>query len=68
MTTQTVIDSLPSEFADKVRPVMRAAFRGKQDSIAVFQILWEPENTFLGRIGQAVFRKQNEDGGLPQIS
>lgn len=66
MTTQTVIDSLPSEFADKVRPVMRAAFRGKQNSIAVFQILWEPENTFLGRIGQSVFRKQNEDGGLPQ--
>ena len=67
MTTQTVIDSLPSEFADKVRPVMRAAFRGKQDSIAVFQIIWEPENTFLGRIGQSVFRKQNEDGGLPLV-
>ena len=62
MTTQTVIDSLPSGFVDKVRPVLRSELRGKQDSFAVFQILWEPENTLSCRIGQAVFRKQNENG------
>ena len=62
MTTQTVIDALPSEFADKIRPVMRTAFRGMEDSFAVFQVLWEPENTLLSRIGKSVFRKQNEVG------
>jgi class 3 adenylate cyclase len=61
MTTQTVVDSLPSGFGDKVRPVMRTSFRGKQDSFAVFQILWEPENTLFGRIGQTAFRKLDED-------
>ncbi len=61
MTTQTVIDALPSGFADRVRPVTRAAFHGKQDSFTVFQILWEPENTLLGRIGESILRKQNEN-------
>lgn len=60
LTTQTVVDALPAGFADKVRPVTRAAFRGKQDSYTVFQILWEPENSLLGRIGQSIFRKPNE--------
>lgn len=60
LTTQTVIDALPAGFADKVRPVTRAAFRGKQDSFTVFQILWEPEDSLLGRVGQSIFRKRNE--------
>ncbi len=63
LTTQAVADALPSELADKVRPVIRAALRGKQDSLAVFQILWEPENSLLGRIGEAIFRKRIENGG-----
>lgn len=62
MTTQAVIDALPPEFADRVRPVMRAAFRGKQDSFAVFQILWGREDTASSRIGQPAFRKLDENG------
>lgn len=61
LTTQAVVDALPAGFSDKTRPVMRAAFRGKQDSFAVFQILWEPDDTLYGRIGQAAFRKQIEN-------
>lgn len=61
MTTQAVIDALPPEFADRVRPVMRAAFRGKQDSFAVFQILWGREDASSSRIGQPVFRKPDEN-------
>jgi hypothetical protein len=45
-----------------VRPVMRAAFRGKQDSFAVFQILWGREDTSSSRIGQPAFRKLDENG------
>jgi class 3 adenylate cyclase len=63
MTTQAVVDSLPSGYKNKVRQVMRAAFRGKQDSFALFQILWEPDNTFVGRIGQPAFRKPTYDFG-----
>ncbi|MFZ2160781.1 MAG: adenylate/guanylate cyclase domain-containing protein [Sideroxyarcus sp.] len=61
MTTQTVVDALPNGFADKTRPVMRAAFRGKQDSFAIFQILWEQEGTIFGRVGQTAFRKPDEN-------
>jgi class 3 adenylate cyclase len=61
MTTQTVVDALPPELADRVRPVMRASFRGKQESFAVFQILWESEDTLFGRIGQPSFRKPEEN-------
>lgn len=60
LTTEAVIEALPSGFSDKVRPIMRAAFRGKQDSFGVFQILWEPDNSLLARIGQTLFRKQKE--------
>lgn len=62
MTTQTVVDALPAGFADKVRPVMRASFRGKQDSFAVFQILWEADGAYMGRAGQSVSRKRDESG------
>jgi class 3 adenylate cyclase len=61
MTTQTVVEALPYGLEDKVRPVTRAAFHGKQDSLAVFQILWGPENTFLGRIGDSILRKKEAD-------
>ncbi len=62
MTTQAVIDALPSGLADKARPVTRAALRGKQDALHLFQILWEPENSLMERIGKAIFRKHKEDG------
>ena len=61
MTTQAVVDGLPPGFETNVRPVMRAAFRGKQDSLAVFQILWEQEDTIFRRVGQTAFRKQEEN-------
>lgn len=61
LTTQSVIELLPTALSDKARPVMRAAFRGKQDSFAVYQILWEPETTLIGRVGQTLFRKPEDD-------
>lgn len=61
LTTQSVIELLPIGLSDKARPVMRAAFRGKQDSFAVYQILWEPETTMVGRVGQTLFRKPEDD-------
>ncbi len=63
LTTQAVIDALPGGFADRVRPVMRAAFRGKQDSLAIFQILWEQDDTIFRRVGEASFRKKVENSG-----
>jgi hypothetical protein len=60
MTTQTLVDALPSELAEKARPAMRTALRGKQESFAIYQILWEPEDVSSTRVGLTAFRKPNE--------
>lgn len=61
MTTQAVIDYLPPAFAGKVRPIMRAEIRGKPDPFSLFQIIWEPDNSILGRIGQPSNRKPENE-------
>jgi class 3 adenylate cyclase len=53
MTTQTVINSLPPSFTNKVRPIKHAEIRGKQAPLALFQIMWEPDNLNLVRGGHA---------------
>ncbi len=57
MTTQEVIDALPEDFEGKVVPISRASLRGKQDALAVFQLLWEPEGDGSDRVGEESMRK-----------
>ncbi len=62
LTTLASVKSLPIEFAEKIRPLMRVVFQGKQESFGVYQILWEPETTFVGRVDKSILIKpQNED-------
>lgn len=69
MTTQEVVDTLPAEFKDQVLPITRASFRGKQDTMVVYQLLWEPEDSASRRIGDPSLRKENneESSGEQQI-
>jgi class 3 adenylate cyclase len=62
MTTQEVIDALPADFGYRAVPITRASFRGKQDTLEVFQLLWEPEDSLSGRIGDSTTRRQKESG------
>jgi class 3 adenylate cyclase len=62
MTTQEVIDALPADFGYKAVPITRASFRGKQDTLEVFQLLWEPEDSLSGRIGDSTSRRQKASG------
>jgi len=62
MTTQEVIDALPADFGYKAIPITRASFRGKQDTLEVFQLLWEPEDSRSSRVGDSTSRKQKESG------
>lgn len=57
LTTQAVFDTLPSKFRSKVRLVSRAEFRGKEETIDVFQVNWELDSTVTTRIGLPKFRK-----------
>jgi class 3 adenylate cyclase len=57
LTTQAVFDSLPAKLRSKVRLVSRAEFRGKEETIDVFQVNWELDSTVTTRIGLPKFRK-----------
>ena len=60
LTTQTVADKLPPDLRKKARAVMRGELRGKESTLAIFQIIWEKEDTMSTRIGMSVFRKPAE--------
>jgi adenylate cyclase len=60
MTTQAVVDMLPGPLRNQARAVMRTEFRGKEEAVDVFQILWEKEDTMRTRIGMAAYRKPAE--------
>ena len=57
MTTQELIDALPADFGHKAVPIARTSFRGKQDTLTVYQLLWEPEDSTSSRIGDATLRR-----------
>lgn len=65
MTTQEVVDVLPEDFRDKVLPITRASLRGKQDAMAVYELLWEEGDTPWRRIGDALERSQKASGSAP---
>jgi class 3 adenylate cyclase len=60
LTTQAVVDLLPEETRIQTRPVMRAEFRGKVETVNVFQIFWEHDDATSTRIGMPAFRKPAE--------
>jgi class 3 adenylate cyclase len=62
LTTQEVIDALPEEFDGKVVPITRASFRGKQDELAVYQLVWEPEGSLSDRAGDETLRRIRLNG------
>ena len=60
LTTQTVVDLLPAAMRKKARQIMRTELRGKESTLAVFQIPWEKDDTMSTRIGMSAFRKPAE--------
>lgn len=60
LTTQTVVDKLPPDMRKKARPVKRTELRGKESTLAIFQIIWEKDDTMSTRIGMSAFRKPAE--------
>ena len=61
MTTQDAVNALPEDFEGKVVPITRASFRGKQDELAVFQLLWE-EDSLSSRVGDSTLRRHEAFG------
>ncbi|MDP1634795.1 MAG: adenylate/guanylate cyclase domain-containing protein, partial [Gallionellaceae bacterium] len=64
LTTQDVIDALPADSDHTAIPIARASLRGKQETMAVYQLLWEPEDSASGRIGNSALRKPDTSGEI----
>lgn len=60
MITRSAADALPPELRNKVRQIMRAEFKGKQEALDIFQVIRDDEDTTIARVGQSKFRKPRE--------
>ena len=60
MITRAVADVLPSELRSRVRQIMRAEFRGKQEALDIFHVIRDDEDTTITRVGMSKSRKPSE--------
>jgi class 3 adenylate cyclase len=61
MATQAAIDALPADLQEKTRKVMRAEFKGKQEQLDIFIVIWEQDDMLSTRIGIPSFRKSPDN-------
>ena len=57
MTTTAAVNALPLSLHDKVRKVLRADIKGKQELVDIHQVMWEQEDMSSTRIGMSAYRK-----------
>lgn len=57
MTTTAAVDALPLSLQHKVRKILRADIKGKQEQLDIHQVMWELEDMGSTRIGMSAFRK-----------
>lgn len=62
MATQAVFDALPSELQHQMRQVLRAEFKGTQDQLEIYQVIFKGgEDMLITRIGIATYRKSPDN-------
>jgi adenylate cyclase len=57
MSTQAVFIALPPDMKNRMRQVLRAEFKGKQEYHEVYQVICEREDTLSTRFGMPAYRK-----------
>ena len=57
MSTQAVFDALPADLRSRMRQILRAEFKGKQEYHEVYQVICEQEDTMSTRFGMPAYRK-----------
>jgi class 3 adenylate cyclase len=62
LTTGAAVDALPLSVQDKVRKILRADIKGKQQQIDIHQVMWELEDMGSTRIGMSAYRKPPAEG------
>ena len=61
MTTSAIANLLPLSVHDKLRKILRADIKGKQELQDIYQIMWELEDMGSTRIGMSAYRKPQTD-------
>lgn len=61
MTTQAVFDNLPVDLQNRMRQILRAELKGKQDRLDLYQVILEQEDVQSTRIGMPAFRKSADN-------
>ena len=61
MATQEVFDAVPADLRNRMRQIFRADFKGKQDRLDIFQVIFEKEDPLSTRIGMPAYRKSPEN-------
>jgi adenylate cyclase len=61
LSTQAVFSALPPELKRKMRQILRAEFKGKQEYHEVYQVICEQEDTLSTRYGMPAYRKPQDN-------
>ncbi|HEU0283100.1 MAG TPA: FHA domain-containing protein, partial [Gallionella sp.] len=61
MTTKAAVNALPPDLREKTRQIMRAEFKGKQEQLDIFIVIWEMDDMLSTRIGTPIFRKSQDN-------
>jgi len=61
MATQAVIDELPADLLKRMRQILRAELKGKQERFDLYQVITEQEDLQNTRIGMPAFRKPQKN-------
>lgn len=64
MTSQAVVDALPRFLQAKTQQIMSAGFKGKQEELDIFLVLWQDEDDGRTRINIPAPRSQKNDSQL----
>jgi adenylate cyclase len=61
LTTQAVFNALPPVLQNKLRHIMRAEFKGKQEYQEIYVVITEQEDTLSTRLGVPAYRKSPDN-------
>ena len=61
MATQAVVNALPPNLQNRLRQIMRAEFKGKQEYQEIYQVICEQEDTQNTRFGMQVYRQSPDN-------
>ncbi len=61
MATKEVFIALPPELRNRMRQILRAEFKGKQEYHEVYQVICEQEDTLSTRYGMPAYRKPQDN-------